>query len=133
MNEPPKEKWGDGPWQSEPDLVEFEHAGFKCFLKRTMHLGAWCGYVAVPPGHPWEGQRYDDVEADVHGGLTFSAAQEGLWWLGFDCAHLNDFMPAVAALLGRDARAYEHYRTIDYARAETMRLAEQARAAADVR
>ena len=31
-------------------------------------------YVAVPPGHPWHGKNYDEIEVGgyVHGGLTFS-------------------------------------------------------------
>lgn len=57
-----------------------------------------CGYVAVPKGHPLFGEGYDDVSADVHGGLTY--ASEGTetypipsadyWWFGFDCAHCDD-------------------------------------------
>jgi len=23
-------------------------------------MGAWCGYVAVPPGHPWHGVHYNE-------------------------------------------------------------------------
>lgn len=30
--------WGDGPWVNEPDLEEFEHKGFKCEVKRIVHL-----------------------------------------------------------------------------------------------
>ena len=42
--------WGQGPWDDEPDRVDFEHAGFPCLLLRNPRLGQWCGYVAVPPG-----------------------------------------------------------------------------------
>lgn len=54
------------------------------------------GYIGVPPGHPWHGLDYDDVPADVHGGLTYSEdrapkeAPDGFWWLGFDTLHSGD-------------------------------------------
>jgi len=38
-------------------------------------LGTLCGYLGVPPSHPWYGKSYDNFEADVHGGLTFSHHQ----------------------------------------------------------
>lgn len=30
------------------------------------------GYVAVPPEHPYFGKDYDDIDAEVHGGITFT-------------------------------------------------------------
>lgn len=96
-----------GPWMNEPDRVEFRHDGLPCLLKRTP-FGAWCGYVGVPPGHPWHGRDYNDVSADVHGGLTYSrkcdesigichvpepGEPEDVYWLGFDCAHSCDLVP----------------------------------------
>jgi hypothetical protein len=82
-----------------PDLVlaEGEHLGFKWTVIRNTR-GYRCGYVRVPVGHPWHGQDYDDVNAECHGGLTFSQADEpctapgpdDAWWLGFDCAHSFD-------------------------------------------
>lgn len=97
-----KTRWPDGPWMHEPDRVDFEHAGLPCLLLRN-GKGAWCGYAAVPPGHPWHGVDYkaclapgapghDPEDEDsawhdcqetlqervrVHGGLTYSAACEG--------------------------------------------------------
>lgn len=29
------------------------------------------GYVAIPPEHPCHGKDYDEIDVDVHGGLTF--------------------------------------------------------------
>ena len=37
-------------------------------------LGHLCGYLGIPPMHPWYGHHYDDLDVDVHGGLTFGAA-----------------------------------------------------------
>lgn len=54
-----KSKWGKGPWQKEPDRMEWEHKGLPCLIVRGP-VGAWCGYVAVPPSHPWHGIGYSD-------------------------------------------------------------------------
>jgi hypothetical protein len=57
----------------------------------------YCGYVGVPRGHYYFGADYDDSGAMhlyAHGGLTFSDRHSlipGYWFLGFDCAHGNDF------------------------------------------
>jgi hypothetical protein len=135
-----KDKWGDGPWQTEPDRVEFEHAGFPCLLLRN-HYGVWCGYVATSPGHLYYGADYGEVGVDVHGGLTYgdycqgdichvpkSGEPDNVYWLGFDCGHAFDLSPGMAAFrkehgFGRDIG--EQYRDVAYARAEAERLAEQ--------
>lgn len=143
----PKEEWGPGPWQDEPDRVEFEYAGFPCLLAQGP-LGNWCGYVGVSPGHRWHGRDFADIEdADAHGGLTYSDACQGhichvpkpgepenVWWLGFDFGHAWDVIPSMGALhrsIGappkpKSLAEHEHYWTTAEARAETARLAEQA-------
>ena len=55
-----KATWGDGPWQTEPDRVEWTHAGLPCLALRNKTFGGWCGYAAVPPGHPLHGVGYHD-------------------------------------------------------------------------
>jgi hypothetical protein len=57
VNEIDKSTWGDGPWMTEPDRVEWRHAGLPCLALRNQ-MGVWCGYAAVPPGHPWHGVHY---------------------------------------------------------------------------
>jgi len=39
---------------------------------RITGMGTLCGYIGVPPSHPWYGKSYNDVEAECHGGLTYS-------------------------------------------------------------
>ena len=55
----------------------------------------YCGYVGLPQGHSLFGTDYDEASGlSAHGGLTFSARHSlipGYWFLGFDCAHGNDF------------------------------------------
>lgn len=86
--------------------IEKEWSRGGCRLVVAMHEGMWhrCGYVGMPSGHPLHGMQYsrlDDVA--VHGGVTFSGwatslgwPSDGLWYVGFDCAHLGD-IPDVAA------------------------------------
>lgn len=75
---------------------EWEHAGLLCAVVQAHKGGSRCGYVRVPPGHPMHGKDCDDVDVQVHGGLTFSeeepcAHEDGIGhWFGFDCAHFGD-------------------------------------------
>lgn len=54
------------------------------------------GYIGLPKDHPWYGKHYDDIDVDVHGGLTYSEDHkpkhepDGLWWIGFDTGHYQD-------------------------------------------
>lgn len=129
-----KSRWEAGPWEDEPDKLEWrdESTGLPCLIVRGP-VGALCGYVAVSPGHPWHGKHYDGCDADVHGGLTYSdkcagaichAAKPGepddVWWLGFDCAHLGDFIPGI-----RDRFEATTYKDIAYVRRECATLAGQ--------
>jgi hypothetical protein len=129
--------WPPGPWDDEPDRIEWldDSTGLHCLMLRS-RIGAWCGYVAVPNGHPWHDRGYDDVEADVHGGLTYAehcrsdilegeevgichAAEDRrskVRWFGFDCAHWQDRTPFVDGV----------YRDVGYVRKEVLSLAQQA-------
>jgi hypothetical protein len=87
-----KSTWGVGPWQSEPDKVQWtdEQTGLPCLAVRTPWSGNWCGYVGVAEGHPAFGVGYGAADKlapedddgyrglRVHGGLTFADfCQEG--------------------------------------------------------
>jgi hypothetical protein len=58
----PKSQWGPGPWQDEPDGLDWrdEATGFACAIRRNLTLGSLCGYVGVPPGHALHGWRCTD-------------------------------------------------------------------------
>lgn len=73
------------------------------WLPKEVAHGYGCGYIGVPPDHPWHGMNYEELykkyEIDVHGGLTWargSVPQEkeytNYWWFGFDTCHPNDNM-----------------------------------------
>jgi len=126
-----KEGWDAGVWHTEPDVVVFRHRDLWCVLRRTPG-GHWCGYVAVAPGHPWYGmERTWDVPGEVHGGVTYSAIEDGggkAWIVGWDAAHSNDYTPNRSFW----ASPYGVYRDVGYAHEETLSLARQAAAAAAV-
>lgn len=77
-----------------------QHAGFT-FCVLIMPMGHRCGYVLIPSGHPWHDKSIYDIDAEVHGGLTFGEhidethVNAARWpahgyWIGFDCAHYFD-------------------------------------------
>lgn len=53
-----KTKWPDGPWKTECDNAAWDLPNGLHALIRRNPLGAWCGYVGVPPTHPWYGRNY---------------------------------------------------------------------------
>lgn len=92
----------------------FEHRGFTCVVI-GQSIGHRCGYVAIPQSHKLFGVDYNEVDIDVHGGLTYGEYMDAdlevnenggmyevtgrypkdleggnFYWLGFDCAHYND-------------------------------------------
>lgn len=137
-----KTTWGDGPWMTEPDKMQFPDptTGLPCLIVRSP-LGALCGYVGVPEGHPCYGKDWDDLDVNVHGGLTYSDAcqpgdhvpgekeSDNMWWLGFDCAHAWDFAPGVdAELRAAGIRTNDRdttYRDVAYVKEQIARLAAQ--------
>lgn len=143
-----KIEWGEGPWQQEPDRVDFEHAGLPCLLLRNPDQGHWCGYAAVPPGHPLHGVAFEEVPEEVHnvpGGLTYADQCKGhichvpkpgepdnVWWFGFDCGHGWDYMPGLYAELAqlrgvanyRLGRMDLHYWTVAEVQEQVKQLAE---------
>jgi hypothetical protein len=137
-----KSQWGEGPWQQEPDRLEWRQHGFPCLIVRN-RMGFWCGYVAVGQEHPCYGQGYRNVNVDVHGDLTYagrcaghichvpqSGESEDVWWLGFDCGHAFDLEPMSEMLLRnsgfqRELPTQDIYRDMHYVTAETNSLALQ--------
>ncbi len=117
------------------------HAGFEWMVIRN-HRAYRCGYVKVPPGHPWSGRDYNDIDASVHGGLTFAepdvscdrGGPDDGYWVGFDCAHAFD-APDPALLSERPPLLMfgnEVVRDQAYVEAECRSLCEQAQAALPV-
>jgi hypothetical protein len=78
----------------------------------TMQRGYANGYVILHPGHKYFGVDYNEIDVEVHGGLTFSKLDEvnNTWVIGFDTHHGGD-----------------NKRNCDeiYCRAQTIKLFEQ--------
>jgi len=142
-----KTSWPLGPWNDEPDRIDFKHVGLDCFIQRHS-LGAWCGYVGIPPSHPAYGRSCADLNysIEIHGGLNHASKCGGItacligvneiWWFGFDCAHFGDFVPGMAVTREKLAArlptcllddAQGIYRDLKYVYKETEWLAEQLR------
>ena len=104
-------------------------------------MGHLCGYLGIPPGHLWYNKHYDEIDADVHGGLTFAGKENGgnysqsypmdIWWIGFDCAHLGDWtiMDDKYRLIDNNP---PHKWTRDEVFNELVQLAEQAYAQTEI-
>jgi hypothetical protein len=89
-------------------LATGEHLGFEWSIIANRRSLFRCGYVRVPPGHPWHGRHHnsfeqpdvDDVLASVQvkNDLSFSEAdqscnkggEDNAWWLGFHCGDPSD-------------------------------------------
>lgn len=103
----------DGKWIAVEGGGLYKDHEYLIVLNTNGHR---CGYVAIPPEHPYsntpEEERsffggkkykhydYDSLNINCHGGLTFMSPTHGLKdlldvpcndiWIGFDCGHLGD-------------------------------------------
>jgi hypothetical protein len=150
-----KATWRSGPWDDEPDRLQFKtSSGLPGLIVRNPY-GALCGYVGVANEHPFYGKSYNDLDVEVHGGLTYADAcqvdgpichvpepgePDDVWWFGFDCAHAYDLVPGLITdptdslivslytsfeRLGDLASDRDTYRDINYVRNEVENLANQ--------
>jgi hypothetical protein len=54
-----------------------------------------------------------------------AAEPDAVWWLGFDCAHSGDVMPAHSRLFEHPSSWGESYKSLDYVKRECESLARQ--------
>jgi hypothetical protein len=131
---------------TRPDdvLGRGKHAGYEWIVTNN-GLGFRCGYVRLPMGHPWHGQKTDDLDdVQVHGGITFAdpdvdcgKGEDSAWWIGFDCFHCGADLPD-PSLRCKDPMIYNMFslftgaeiRTQEYVESECRSLCEQAAKAA---
>jgi hypothetical protein len=86
----PREEWGDGPWLTEPDLIEWRMEGCSYpLIMRRGGSGQLCGYVGVPPEHPFHRRTVGYPGVNFAGPCNDRFAPTGeaptCWWFGFDC------------------------------------------------
>lgn len=96
--------FGYGEWVEEPDLVLFKYKNLKCQIERYItcekdiavkpfaHL---LGFVQIPLEYPYSDEHlYLNIDSNVHYGITFLGNIENERYVGFDCAHLTDYIPS---------------------------------------
>lgn len=113
-----------------------EWEGYRLLAVKHPRMGHWCGYVGVPDTHEYHGKDYDDVPVEVHGGLTYASDRaprkdpDGLWYLGFDCAHCGDLIPGIANYVGAPYTDLgDTFKDLDFVKRECMALAAQFKSA----
>ncbi len=137
-----RDGWPAGAWDAEKDKYQWidEATGFDCLIVRN-YGGALCGYVGIPPEHPYFEKGYTDIpheSAPCHGGITFAdkcnpdedesesichtgdVACPVVWWLGFDCGHGCDYSPAYHDISVMKGGAY---RDVPYVKEQVAGLA----------
>ena len=114
---------------SEPMFCEFKHKGLICRIVK--HNSFNCGYVGVPTEHKCYQYGYDNIDANAHGGLTFSDFFEHEesnynehYYIGFDCAHYNDFVPSMIHRTFTKPD-FNKYKDHNFVKNECINLAEQ--------
>lgn len=113
MNIVPFPAYRREPWKHEPDHVSSKTKdGYHLVINRHFHFLTLNGYVGINKRHPYYGLSPwgNDLDLEVHGGITFGDSgagavvpgfDESLWYFGFDCGHYMDYNPG----LERDLRA----------------------------
>lgn len=116
-------------YSSEPSFVAWSRHGLPCYIRRQSGSLSLCGYVGVPPSHPWFTSHHDDLPLNIrvtaHGGLTYTSEKSGFNFFGFDCAHSGDKVPGYDWSTGT-------YRDLAYVTASVNALADALAEAANV-
>ena len=144
-----KTNWPKGPWLTEPDHVMWindDSGGYRCVMRRNL-IGAWCGFVGIPPTHTLYMVPHTDPSycyVDVHGDVTFSGFKDmesvlfspptKTWWVGFDAMQDTDLCPGAGSVIpvtkarrikGKVSTIEQEYRDMEYIQNEVNFLAVQ--------
>ena len=74
---------------------DFMMGDYRCVIL-GLSIGHRCGYVGLPKEHKYNDKDYDEIDVNVHGGLTFAGkgrkypVDDDRYYIGFDCAYYND-------------------------------------------
>ena len=123
-----------------PVVRQWQYKGYKCYVFRVAeaHTEHHCGYAVLPPGHPDHGKPYDDIDVNVHGGLTYAQpgdehaeydypGKPGSYTIGFDCSHYRDATHPDGSFCGmpQDDDLPNHYWTEEEVAAEVEQMVDQ--------
>lgn len=116
--------------EKEPFFRMYECNKFTCVIARHSSLFHYCGYVALPKGHKFYGKEGEEIDIEVHGGISYS--DYGLkhligsvffdyWWIGFDCGHFGDLLPNIHMPLLNGSE----YRDFEFVKNEIQKMCDQ--------
>lgn len=122
-------------------LARGEFCGFEWIVTHN-DMGYRCGYVKLPPNHPWFNMEMERIDVSIHGGITFAekdvpcgkGGPDDGYWIGFDCAHFGDLpdpeLPNGGNIPLLPPISYGTVKSQKYAESECFSLCEQAKLAA---
>lgn len=85
-------------YEKDRKIEILQNEKYKGYRYIILSLGTHpTAYIEIPKGHKLNGQDYDDIDINVHGGLTYADHQlMGIdsenWYIGWDYAHLGDYL-----------------------------------------
>lgn len=65
--------------------------GYEYKIKNILGLHP-TAYIKLDETHPLYKEHYNDIDIDVHGGLTYSGMEDDGYWIGWDYAHCYDYV-----------------------------------------
>ena len=118
MNTIDRSRFRKGPWDNEPDFLEWNYLSINCEIKR-MNMGFLCGYIYVKNNNHFP-ISFQNI-FNVHGGVTYESYMKeiDIWKIGFDCYHVGDECPLEIY------RFYSHYWTFQEVKDEVEKMVEQ--------
>lgn len=86
-------------YQKERKIELLDSGNYSGFNYYILNLGTHpTAYIQIPENHKFYKKDYDEIDLDVHGGLTYSSKQLCLenevkqgWFIGWDYAHYGDY------------------------------------------
>ena len=80
-------------YENYPNEEYSYYEGEYTLIVRRNHFKANSGYIVLPQFHRYDGIDCNNIPVEVHGGLTYSARENGNWVIGFDTCHVGDYVP----------------------------------------
>ena len=69
-------------------------------------------YIKLNENHPLYNKHYNDIDIDVHGGLTYSEMGDDGYWIGWDYAHCDDYMRFIGGKKWATDEILEHCKDV---------------------
>lgn len=77
---------------------DFYYKNYRCLII-AQDSGFRCGYIKIPKNNILYNKKYQNIDINIHGGLTYSSfnykgypikTKNKTYWIGFDCHHADD-------------------------------------------